>query len=254
MVNELEKKMIELDFEIPPIVEAIIYIKTIFPKDISIDTFSAFSKRIMERFPEKKEFRFLKGEVALENDIPPQISSSTGVHGLNYHSQDNAKVVQVKFDGFSFNKLKPYQSWELFSKEASEVWKEFVELTGPLEVRKIGLRYINRFDLPLPKIDFSDYFLSFLNIPQELPQTISNFFLRYEIPFFAENSLATVIQTIGNPTEHQALPFIFDIDVSKTLVCKPNSDKIFPEFDTLRVVKNLIFSASLTPKAKELVK
>ncbi len=65
-----------------------------------------------------------------------------------YVSEDEVKLVQFRLDGFTFNRSKPYTSWEQVFPEAFGLWKEYVSLAAPEFVNRIAVRYINRLDLP----------------------------------------------------------------------------------------------------------
>jgi len=97
----------------------------------------------------------MKGLTAPEA-IPPQ----GGIQGVQFISPDGKKVVQFRLDGFSFHKLKPYQSWELLKEEAMQIWKYYLECAKPLNVKRAALRYVNQIDIPLPFKNLEEYILT----------------------------------------------------------------------------------------------
>ncbi|HAB52725.1 MAG TPA: hypothetical protein DCE80_11255, partial [Ignavibacteriales bacterium] len=50
-------------------------------------------------------------------------------------------------------------------------------------------------------------------IAPKLPQVLNQFFMQLVIPNPDIQTTAIINQTMGNPTENQRLPLIFDIDV-----------------------------------------
>lgn len=44
--------------------------------------------------------------------------------------------------------LRPYSNWEDFSTAAFNYLEKYIALAKPLLITRIGLRYINRVDLP----------------------------------------------------------------------------------------------------------
>ncbi|MCH7551913.1 DNA topoisomerase 4 subunit A [Patescibacteria group bacterium] len=81
-----------------------------------------------------------------------------GCIGLKLHSNDNLHIVQFNKGAFIFSRLKPYANWEQFSQEALRLWAIYCELLKPSEVRRIGLRFINRISIKQPNVRSSPTF------------------------------------------------------------------------------------------------
>ena len=77
-------------------------------------------------------------------------------------------------DGFTFSRLKPYETWENLRDEAYRLWQKYREITSP-EIIRVALRYINKLEFPLPIKNFSDYLTAAPIVPAELPQGVSSF-------------------------------------------------------------------------------
>ena len=185
----------------------------------------------------------------------PQSPHLEGLTDSFFRSPYEQKVVQARLDGFTFNKLKPYENWEMFRDEGRELWEFYLELAHPLRVNRIALRYVNRIEVPLPFGDFNEYILTNPQVAPKLPQSLSSFFMRIQIPFSDQMALATITQTMEKPTESQKLPLIIDIDVVRqSNFTKDAFSEIWDGFEELRIVKNDIFFNSITEKAQELFK
>jgi len=186
---------------------------------------------------------------------PFSIPTTGGPDVFFFRSPTDKKVVQARLDGFTFNKLKPYEDWEKFRDEGRELWGTYLDIANPIRANRISLRYINRIEAPLPFKDFNEYILTSPQVAPELPQALSTFFMRIQIPFNEQMALATIVQTMEEPTENQKLPLIIDIDVVRqSNFTKDTFDTMWDEFGELRNIKNDIFFNSITDKAKELFK
>jgi len=183
---------------------------------------------------------------------PPSIATSAGADGLMFRSPEEQKVVQARLDGFTFNKLKPYEQWEIFRDEARNLWNVYYKIAKPVRVTRIALRYINRIEIPFPIRDFKDYILTVPEIAPTLPQGLQQFFMRLDIPMPNTLAMARITQTLAKRTEDQRLPFIFDIDVWQLIDYEGQANEMWDEFEKLREIKNKIFFESITEKTKEL--
>ncbi|MBU4421079.1 MAG: TIGR04255 family protein [Proteobacteria bacterium] len=236
-----------------PITEAVIEIKAQLPEETALKSLESFHDHIKNRFPEKQEQRFLKADFKLlQKDTTFTLPAKTGTQGYLFRSLKEKKVVQSKIDGFAFNKLKPYENWDLFRSEGRELWKLYSEIVNPIKVTRIGLRYINRIEVPLPFKDFSEYLLTNPQIAPQLPQAVSHFFMRLEVSNPDIEATAIITQAMDKPTKTKRLPLILDIDVFRITEYVEKTEEMWEDFEKLRDFKNDIFFNSVTEKAKEL--
>lgn len=238
----------------PPIVEAILDIKTNLPPEIFLSHLQEFQEFVKSDYPVKKERRSFEGGVQFKSGSAPEFKASTEkVDGFLFHSEDSKSIVQVRLDGFTFNKLRPYSNWEKFSGEAKRLWAQYLKIAKPSSVSRIALRYINRIELPMPFADFQEYILTVPEIASGIPQGLAGFFMRLVIPNEKINATAIVIETIEQmKPDIKKLPLVFDLDVFKSVLIAPDTEKIWAILNQLREYKNQIFDKSLTDKTRGL--
>lgn len=239
-----------------PITEAILDIKAILPDWVDLKTFEEFYENIKDRFNERKTRHFFEAKFRfpVEGDALPSITPKGRPDGYIFRFPKENKIVQARLDGFTFNKLRPYENWDKFHDEARTLWELYYRITKPARVDKIALRYINRIEIPMPFADFSEYILTNPQIASGLPQTLSHFFMQIQIPNDEIHAIAIITQTMQKPTESQKLPLIIDIDVQKEGNYTGEMSEIWNDFAELRHFKNNIFYKSITEKTKELFK
>ena len=236
-----------------PITEAVLEIQVKLPPTVNLDTVASLQEVVKEQYPTKRKRMSWKGGLKLEEGKEPEVlAPSNEVIGHLFTSSDGKQVIQSRLDGFAFSRLKPYDRWETFRNDARDLWQQYSQITTPVVITRLGLRYINRIELPLPFSDFKEYILTTPEIAPGLPQAMANFFMRMEIP--EPNLPAHVIltQTIEDVTEDKKLPLIFDIDVFQAGLFDAKSDEVWTIIERLRNIKNDIFFKSLTDKAKDL--
>ncbi len=240
----------------PPIAEAILDIRTILPPDVFLSHLGGFHDVVKGDYPLKKEQKFFEGGVQFKSGSAPEfkVSPEKSV-GFLFHSEDGRSIVQVRLDGFTFNKLRPYSNWEKFNAEAKRLWVEYLKIAKPVSVTRIALRYINRIELPLPFLDFKEYVRTIPEVASGIPQGLGSFFVRLVIPNEEIGATAIVVETI-EPIQSgtNKLPLMFDIDVFKDVSMLLTTTEVWKILNQLRGYKNQIFDKSLTEKTKEFFK
>jgi uncharacterized protein (TIGR04255 family) len=236
-----------------PIKEAILDVRVELPPEITLDQLLRFQGAIRERYPQKRERKRWQATLGFtESGLQTPVSKG-GPDGFLFSSEDGLNIVQARLDGYTFNRLQPYQEWKLFRDEAKRLWEHYLQIATPTAVKRLALRYINRIGLPVPFNDFKEYMLTTPEIAPALPQGLKTFFMRLEIPHDSYHAVALITQTI-EPPSNGLLPLIFDIDVVRQATISPGSGEIWDAFELLREFKNEIFFNTVTDKAKELFK
>lgn len=235
-----------------PISEAILDIAVQFASPVDLARLETFQELIHERYPVKRNRVTWQGQIQLEEERFAQ-EVRRGAQGFMFRSADDTRVVQVRQDGFTFNWLKRYDSWEGLRDEARPHWERYKEIFRPEAVSRLGLRYINRIEIPLPISDFREYVKTAPDVAPGLPQGLSALFLRLEIPDLTRGVVAIITETMQPPVDDgKRLPFIFDIDIVCGATFEPSSPAIWDKFEHMREYKNEIFFASVTERAKEM--
>lgn len=240
-------------FKNPPIQEALLDIQVTLPPEASLEILKGFHSGLEERFPERQERISLQQGFQFSGAGETQaVTASRSVDGYLFVSKQTGKIVQARLDGFTFNKLKPYSRWDDFSSEAKELWERYVKIVKPANIRRIGLRYLNRIEIPLPIGDTSEWCLLFPDLPRKIPQKIADFFLRFTVPLEnAPAAGASVTLTFEPPQKSATLALILDIDAFQAFeMLPPDTEEIWKRLAMLRGLKNDIFDASLTDKTK----
>lgn len=239
----------------PPIVEAVLDIDCDLPPGLD---FAEVEKRSAEAFsdhyPVRRKQFIQQAGVDLVSDAEPKFFASQGLSAFQFLSEDEKQIVQVRVGGFSFNRLEPYTSLDDYLLEIARCWDAFRKLAAPVQVRKIGLRYINRILLPLAdgKVQLSEYLKVSPNLPDGSGLQFADFFHQHRAVDPATGIMANIILA-SQPPEGNVLPLLLDIEVHKPerLVPAPLAeweDRI----QSLRKLKNQIFEYSLTPRCLNL--
>jgi len=235
-----------------PIVEAALDIRVALSVKWDEASLQAELKQRLPDFPKVETLRETRVQfVPLEQPGKPTVDD-VGCVGLKLHSNDNLHIAQFNKGAFVFSRLKPYVDWGKFSQEALRLWAIYCELLKPLEVRRIGLRFINRIAVKQATIEISDYYKYPPGSLKELNWPLAGY-LHHDVMQVPETAYSVnVIKTVQNvPGE---IGLLLDIDVFMQNNFAYDELRIIECIEEMRWVKNKIFFSSITEKALEELK
>lgn len=234
-----------------PITEALIDIRIKIKDDLRVEQLEFIHKSISDTYPEKKVRRKLEGKFEFKKGEPLVSSGAETIDGYVFTSPDKKQVFQARLDGFTFSRLKPYETWENLHDEAHRLWQIYRDVTSP-EITRVALRYINKMEIPRSSIDFSEYLTAAPIVPEGLPQGVSSFLTRVVIHEPTIDAAAIVTQALEQVVNPNLIPIILDIDVFKQKSEGISEKDAWDTLENLRHFKNKIFFESITEKTKEI--
>jgi uncharacterized protein (TIGR04255 family) len=251
----MPRKPAKLKLKSPPIVEAVLDIDCDMRGDF--DPFQvevAAAEWLRPEYPKSRRRFMQEIEVQRKPGAAPQTTAREALQALQFLRDDEKQLVQIRPQGFSFNRLAPYSSFDEYLPEIERTWQVFVSVVAPVQIRLIRLRYINRFLLPMrnTKLDLSEYLTLPPRWPDEEQLLLTGFFDRRSLRREATGELANVLMTFQQD-DGEKLPVILDIETIRegAFECA-NWQEIHNRIASLRVLKNSIFSQTLTKKCLKL--
>lgn len=235
-----------------PIVEAVVQILARPESSWNEDGVLAFFKPKLTEFQNVVLQAGVRQRVTLAPALPPVISQENLGRGVLGQSKEQS--VQFSREGLFFSRLQPYQSWKQFSGDALRLWKIYEELARPLEMQRIGLRFINRIQLPPREMDFEKYIQPHPVPPTTLDLPFVGFFHQDTLAVPGHPYAISVNRTIQPPLNPQTdgIGLIIDIDAFTTQPLENGSGVLEQRLAELRWLKNKAFFGSVTPAAMEL--
>lgn len=114
----------EPPFPNPPIVEAILDIRCNIPPATDLERLKMMHEEIKDRFPNRQDQIIWESGIQVDSAGAPDIMPPTGrTNGYQSVAVDGKKIVQARSDGFTLNKVKPYENWDVFVGEGRELWQ-----------------------------------------------------------------------------------------------------------------------------------
>jgi uncharacterized protein (TIGR04255 family) len=235
-----------------PIVEAIIEIRTRADGAWEEEAVRRHFEQVLSGYAYLDSQRVIQHEWEMRGGQPPtQRVSELGLKGVRFRSADERHIVQFNRDGFVFSRLQPYEDWEQLSKEAMRLCQFHLEFARSTEIQRVGVRFINRIQLPPEELRFEDYIQAAPQPPHSLELPFAGF-MHYDtlaMPGYAY--MINVIKTIHVPPalQTQGIALILDIDVFTTQPFALGENAIEKRLAEMRWLKNKVFFGSVTDKA-----
>lgn len=236
-----------------PIKEALVDFRVDRLPNVTAESFVDLRAALRTDYPHVDDQRGLAAKIEVREGKLFSTTHDLGFQGLRFTSKDGLTIAQFRADGFTLNRLEPYQNWQTLFGEAARLWPLYVERAAPKSVVRIALRYINELRLPLEAgEDFALYLAAPPQIPDDLPQLLSAFLVRVVLHDRERDLNCNVIQGLEPATGRSPTTVKLDIDVFRAADFPTDVGSLSPEFEHLHDFKNRVFFSYLTERTVNL--
>ncbi len=232
----------------PPIVEAVIDFKLSEP--LTKTLVNKAKKYFLKEYPFCEDTHLLGVYL---NPASKSAEYKEEASGYKISSNDGADILLINTHAFTVSRLAPYPGWNIIRERAEKDWKEWKKIVNP-KIRRVGVRYINRVDIPISsggRIEYEDYLKIFPQLPDNEIPVLSQYAMQIVVPLENNMSLLLNSATVPSPLLNH-VSYILDIDISKEITESISEKEVWDLIDDMRYHKNRIFESSVTDKAKEL--
>ena len=202
-------------------------------------------------YPKREELFIVHGEMS----VGPEIGASARRTSNGYRSvsKDGRQVFQARLDGFTFNRLAPYETWEAFRDEARHLWNSYRAIANPKNITRIGVRYINRLDIQLPIANFKNYLRTVPEISLGMSQGLSGYFMQLQLPQTDLNAMLVLNQALIPPPAPQIVSVLLDIDLYSDSDLPSDEQDLWERFEIFHTRKNKVFEACITDRVRRMI-
>jgi uncharacterized protein (TIGR04255 family) len=181
------------------------------------------------------------------------VVGAPGGSGVRAMSADQRQIVQFNRDGYAFSRLSPYQDWERFSSEALRLWAFHAELAQPIEIERVGVRFVNRIALPPQHFDFEDYMQAPPSPPHGLDLPFVGFFHHDSFMVPGNQYAINLFWTTQTPQDAgvDTVALILDVDIQNLEPFNLDPNMLARRLSEMRWLKNKAFFGSVSRKAIE---
>lgn len=237
-----------------PIIEAIIEVTCTLDPNVTLEDLAHAVDH--EMFASASPAFTISGRI----DVTPEgIKGDTSGEQIGHlFRRNNGKgVVQSRLNGFAYSFIAPYSSWETFSAEAWQQWQAYKTVARPTRATRLGVRYINKIDIPQSSIEIKDYLRTAVDVSPYLPQLTARYFLQVVVPILNFDAFATITSTMAPPPSEEHTSLILDIDTWRefdiSLMNNTGEERLREALDELRSAKNYVFEACITDATRGLI-
>ncbi len=231
----------------PPIVEATVELR--IANRIPDDDVDKLQRLLAPEYAKVEPVTELLIAFSLDGTQPPPPPPTGKKYKLT--SEDGAWIVQLGASSVALSNLAPYVGWLDFEKQIRGIYKTWRRIVGKRQVERLGMRYINRVDIPGNVVKPEEWFTVYSQFPDELGLSANE----------AQSVIAgTLNQEIGvkiatalvPPALIDHLSLILDIDVFHTSVTVKGDDEVWAALGALHDQKNRVFESCITDRTRGL--
>lgn len=236
-----------------PITEALIDFRVKKRAEFKVQDLRRLKQTLTAEFPVVEEQFLIEGGISLKPGDAGvhQFVAADQLNGYFFKSEDGLNIAQFRSDGFTFNKLAPYTSWEELFPKVWKLWLMYIQ-TGAAEfVTRVAVRYINKLTIPTTTSDLGVYLTVLPVLPAGISGQVSNFLTRFVLKS-QDDCTANITEAIEKGDDPKSLTVILDIDVFKVKEFELDDPSIHSTFDALHDLKNRIFFSSITEETARL--
>jgi uncharacterized protein (TIGR04255 family) len=243
------------NYAFPPITEAVIEIR--MNNNVDPDDLKKIAAKLNKDFyPDKKEN--IEINFSLEfNPISGNQSSQVKPKPTGYRlaSTDQSDIAIIAPQSLTISRLPPYPGWEKFYERLASAWKVWKRVTKIQDINRIGIRYINRIDIPtveLKNINVADYLNFYANVPVFPENPMTEYFIQITKPTSNPLWTANIASFIHQPVLLGKTSLVLDVDIYSTDKLPLNDEQLMSRLFEARELKNQVFKQCITVKTEEL--
>jgi uncharacterized protein (TIGR04255 family) len=193
-----------------PIAEAVCEFRLLPDTAWDLATPGLLYESLKDRFAHREQEVVPRVEVRTsEAGIEPQVQVT---EQIRFITNDTLSFVRVAPRVLAVHRLRPYESWERFRPDVALLLESLRKHVAVDTFQRVGLRYINRIEIPLESVELDEYFGFRLTLEPPLPQDLRGFIVGAAFPFENERDNCRV-QLADAVQEHEASSaFVLDLD------------------------------------------
>src|SRR5215813_8812925 len=110
-------------------------------------------KRFAEDYPQQETLAALSVAINTTGGVT---TVQQQPQGYRVKSADQADILLIFADGIAASRLAPYPGWEHLQERSRAEWDEWHKGITHSPTKRIGIRYINRIDIPIKQSEILD--------------------------------------------------------------------------------------------------
>ncbi len=237
----------------PPITEAVIELR--YAQNYGEEVVNRAAKRIRGQYTYEDEQRHVNVKVHADRQ---ESEFEDEWAGVRLSSSDRTDIIIFKNESFLCSRLAPYNGWDEFCARAMDAWDAWTKVAGNTELARIGVRYLNRIDIPtqnMSTLRVEDYLNVWPRVPEDIytaDADLKSYTMQVVRPLGVDEcSLLLNSGTIASPLIG-FVSLLLDFDIFRETNLPRRRDELWALVNRIRVYKNEVFEKSITDRARAL--
>jgi uncharacterized protein (TIGR04255 family) len=234
----------------PPITEAVIELK--FSDNLGPREMERLRDRFKYEFVTVEDRSFIEFSIHAEN-----VSHNASPAGYKMTARNAVDVILINSNSLCTVRLAPYETWENLLAAARSNFVLFTKILGHKQVVRIGVRFLNRFDIPnrlIQGIDITEFLMLGIALPDVVGKSIGPYSLAVNTVHDATGAKLLIQSAIVPPALIDHTSITLDTDAFWDSDIPQRTEDMWEKTATLRIAKNAVFENSITDKLRELFK
>lgn len=242
----------EVVYARPPITEAVIGVT--FSSQMDSTQLASVTNAFQKNYPHKQDVTTF--DFSLEFNTKDAGSNKANLKptlGHRLSTDDQTQLIVLWPNSFTLSQLAPYQGWGNFIERFERDWGALKRILGFQQISRIGVRYINRIDIPATA-DVVEH-EQFLNIYPKMPgilDPLDAYAIQASVTLKDINCQLT-INTASVPSPILGhVSFVIDTDIFSEQSPPQSDTDLIELLNNIRAKKNQVFEACISQPARSL--
>ncbi len=196
------------NYKSPPVIEALCEFRFI-NKHWDMTMPGLFYQKVREEFPTITEKNVV--EMLVNEQQPGQEVHGVMTPRIQFMNKNESALLQLGPGILVVNCLRPYPSWPAFKDLIFQTLTQYKQVASTVELERIGLRYINKIDLPL-ETETRTQFNYYPHLPKLPANEARNFLLRTELDFVQPNGVLVLTLATVPSEKDDIKSLVLDLD------------------------------------------
>jgi uncharacterized protein (TIGR04255 family) len=237
-----------------PITEAVIEIN--FTNPLGEELLASASKKFKSNYQNHQSVQSL--DVAVQIDANQLDTPKTEIDkklGHRLCSADMTELIVLWPTSFVISQLAPYPGWDVFFERFVRDWTTWKRNVDFKQVSRLGVRYINRIDIPMPKDGKPLEFEAYLNVYPKLPDLlgpVNAYAVQAGFPIDDIRCQLTLNSAVVPAPILDHVSFLMDQDIAREIDPPQSDEAIYALLNKIRVKKNEVFESCISNLARKL--
>lgn len=234
----------------PPIIEALceFQFEPGPPWDLAIP--GLVYEKVRDNFPKRRQVRALETSLSAGPEgVEQQVRTTDRIQFL---CEDERVLIQVGPNMLAVNHLRPYPTWPEFLPLIRRGFEAYCEAASPEGIRRIGLRYINRIEIPGQCIELENYFEFRPFVGPQLPQDFGPFIVGIQVPYEDSRDILRLQLANASVETLDTVAVMLDLDYFLARPGELPLDNIFEWVDVAHSRVEEAFEACITDRLRKM--